>query len=108
MPRMPRGLSPGQYVVLRLATIERQAKALTRTQIEALIRIRDQGPLAWCKGRGRAGGAVSRMFDRMEIMGLVTSAPHRLTEHGRQVLQHCAALTTPECVRADHADLVKS
>ncbi len=59
---------------------------LTREQIEGLRRVRDGGPYAWCKGRGRAGGAVSRMFERMADMGLVTRAPHEITEKGRVAL----------------------
>ena len=84
---MTKGLSPAQYAMLRHDTIERQAKSLTRTQKDGLQRVRDRGPMAWCAGLGRAGGAVSRMFDRLEVMGLVTRAPHNITEHGRKVLE---------------------
>lgn len=58
---------------------------LTATQRAALIRIRDNGPFAWCHG-GRAGGATSRMFDRMARIGLCTRAPHEITEVGRAAL----------------------
>lgn len=60
--------------------------ALTATQRAALIRVRDNGPLAWCAG-SRAGGAVSRMFDRLAEKGLVTKPPHEITEAGRRALQ---------------------
>lgn len=67
-------------------TAERIAKTLTRTQIDGLRRVRDHGALAWCKGFGRGGGSVSRMFDRMASAGLVTRAPHEITAFGRRVL----------------------
>ncbi len=54
---------------------------LTRQQAEALVRIRDKGPAAWCNGR-RAGGAVARMFGRMASLGLCTRAPYRITAPG--------------------------
>ena len=60
---------------------------LTRAQHDGLIRIRDKGPMAWSSGvRGRSGGAISRMFDRMAELGLCTRAPHQITEAGRQAL----------------------
>lgn len=83
---MRRGPTTGEAITLRLDTIERQAKALTRTQAAALRRIRDHGPCTWCKGLGRAGGAVSRMFDRLALLGLATVPPHEITKHGRNVL----------------------
>jgi hypothetical protein len=84
---MARALSQGAAITLRLDTIEHTAKSLTRTQIHGLIRIRDRGPLAWCHGLGRAGGAVSRMFERMVAQGLCTRAPHEITSFGRAVLK---------------------
>ena len=60
--------------------------ASDRTQAEALRRIRDRGPEAWCYGKGRAGGAVSRLFDRMAVDGYCTRAPHRITKRGRDWL----------------------
>lgn len=59
---------------------------LTRAQIDGLRRIRDRGPLAWCHGLGRAGGAVSRMFGRMTDLGLCTAPPHNITKKGRATL----------------------
>lgn len=56
---------------------------LTRTMADALQRVHDRGPAAWDEGRGRAGGAVSRMFDRMASFGLVSKPPYFLTEIGR-------------------------
>lgn len=82
---MERSLSHSAGLALKRGTIERQAKSLTRTQLGALRRIRDRGSDAWCDGR-RAGGATSRMFDRLEALGLVTSAPYQLTKSGRDVL----------------------
>ena len=58
--------------------------AMNRTQADALRRIRDHGPLAWCAGKARAGGAVSRLFDRMAADGLCTKAPHKITAKGRK------------------------
>jgi len=55
---------------------------LTKTQIEAMVRIRDRGPSAWCAGKGRAGGAVSRMFDRLRDLGMVEGPPYRCTMLG--------------------------
>lgn len=66
--------------------IEKAAQWLTRTQADGLARIRDRGPLAWCEHRGRAGGAISRMFDRMARDRLCTRAPHEITDFGRAVL----------------------
>jgi hypothetical protein len=79
-------------IVDRRAVIEYVAKRLTRPQIAALRRVRDDGPNAWDAGLSRAGGAVSRMFDRLEEMALVTDAPHKITQHGRAVL---AAVDAP-------------
>lgn len=83
MPHTP-SLSSGAASALRLDTIKRTARALTSAQVFGLTNLRDGRN--WDYGRGRAGGAVSRMFDRMESMGLVTSIPHRLTDFGRKVL----------------------
>jgi len=60
---------------------------LTTAQLDGLQRIRDQGPGAWCPGtKSRAGGAVSRMFDRMAVAGLCTPPPHTITPVGRKAL----------------------
>jgi hypothetical protein len=83
---MGHSLSAGQESALRLDTIERAAKALTRSQLAGLRRIRDGGPGEWCGGRGRAGGSIFRMFDQMAAAGLCTTAPHNLTAFGRKVL----------------------
>lgn len=63
---------------------------LTRTQREALIRIRECGPEAWCNGR-RAGGAIARMFDRMAERGLCTPPPYTITEEGRRAIEEDGA-----------------
>ena len=61
-------------------------KKLTVRQIEALKRIRDRGPSAWCDG-SRAGGATRRMFERLEEQGLVTVWPPKITPGGRLILK---------------------
>lgn len=61
------------------------AKTLTKRQIGGMKRIQ-RSPTDWCDG-GRAGGTVSRMFDRMYEAGLVTKPPYRLTDYGRRVLE---------------------
>ncbi len=78
--------SPNQEAALRMDTDRRTAKALTRTQADALRRVRDHGSDAWCKGFGRAGGAVSRMFDRLRHDGLVSGPPYIVTPYGLRVL----------------------
>jgi hypothetical protein len=85
---MHRNLTPSEKSMLRQDTIERAAKELTRSQIDAMKRIRDRGPGGWCFGRGRAGGAVSRMFDRLCAAGLMKGPPFELTPFGEQVLAH--------------------
>lgn len=57
---------------------------LTKPQADGLRRIM-RGPECWCAG-SRAGGAVGRMFDRMALAGLCTSAPHYITSRGRKAL----------------------
>lgn len=59
---------------------------LTKQRAAALSRVYDGGPGAWCEGFGRAGGAVSRMFDDMARQGLVSRAPHVVTTKGLQAL----------------------
>lgn len=59
---------------------------LNANRVAALIRVRDLGPGAWCDGFGRAGGAVSRMFDDMAAQGLVSRAPHFVTAKGLQAI----------------------
>jgi len=87
---MERSVSAGQKIALRQSTVEWQAKHLTRNQVAALTQIRDGGPEAWCDGYGRAGGAISRMFDRLTSLGLCTRAPHEITRFGRNVLDEIA------------------
>lgn len=83
---MKPALTPAQADTLRRDTDERTAKRLTRTQADALRRVRDRGPNAWCLGKGRAGGAVARMFDRLRHDGLVSGPPYIVTLYGRRVL----------------------
>lgn len=59
---------------------------ITRTMMEALWRVHKRGPESWDAGRGRAGGAVSRMFDRMVAAGLVSKPPYIPTPRGLQAL----------------------
>lgn len=67
---------------------------VTWVQYEALKRIRDKGPDAWCQG-GRAGGATGRMFDRMAKAGWCTEPPHRITDKGRYLLERLDAVSKP-------------
>lgn len=67
--------------------LKKTVDSLTKAQIEALVRVRDRGSLAWCAGLGRAGGAVSRMFERMAEQGLVTRVPYEVTKLGADVLR---------------------
>lgn len=78
-----------------------------RTQAEALRRIRDRGSLAWCEGKGRAGGAVSRVFRRLVNDGLCTKPPYEITDAGRAWLNAFDALNPAKCLhcrkpQADH------
>lgn len=68
------------------ATITQMAKNLTATQVDAMRRVRDRGSLAWADGKGRAGGAVARMFDRLRDADLVDGPPYVVTEFGKRVL----------------------
>lgn len=83
--RVSRTLRPDEEAMLHRDTVSRAAKGITKTQADGLKRIRDRGALAWCNG-GRAGGAISRMFDRMADAGLCTRAPHTITSFGIEVL----------------------
>jgi len=81
------------FVSCRRASCDRKkrctlgdARPLTSTQLDGLRRIRDHGPDGWQRHKGRAGGAVMRMFDRLEADGYVTAPPYRLTVKGRQAL----------------------
>lgn len=56
---------------------------LTDTQVEGLRRIRDRGSSAWAQGKDRAGGAVSRMFQRLVDAGQCTGPPYEITKAGR-------------------------
>ena len=65
------------------------ATELTKPQLLALLRIRFGGPSAWCDGtKSRAGGAISRMFNRLVARGYVTGPPYQLTAKGRQATAH--------------------
>ena len=63
---------------------------LTRTEADALTRIRDHGSSWWCYGHSRSGGAVARMFRRMADLGLCTKAPYIITDKGLAVLRERA------------------
>lgn len=78
--------SPNDASALRLDTAMRAAKGLTVAQADAIRRVRDRGSLAWAAGKGRAGGAVARMFGRLRTDGLVTGPPYAVTEFGNRVL----------------------
>lgn len=70
------------------ASAQAEAPRVTDTMAQGLVRIRDRGPEAWCESmRGRPGGAVSHMFDRMVAMGLCTPPPHTITDLGRRAVQ---------------------
>lgn len=69
-----------------------------KNKAEALRRIRDGGAAAWADGKSRAGGAVSRLFDRMVSEGLCTKPPHTITERGTKWLASYAALHPPKCL----------
>lgn len=65
----------------------RTAPALTYKHACAIRRVREIGPEAWCDGRGRAGGAVSRMFDRLVAAGLLKGPPYEATPFGIKALE---------------------
>lgn len=71
-------------IALRLDTIERAAKKLTKAEIVALDNLRVGRP--WDFQSSRAGGARARMFDRLKSRGLVFGSPIRITDFGCQVL----------------------
>lgn len=79
--------SPNDESALKLDTAMRAAKALTRTQADAMKRVRERGSLAWAEGKGRAGGAVSRMFDHLKRCGLVIGPPYEVSAFGLRVLE---------------------
>lgn len=60
---------------------------INRRQADALRRIDQLGPMAWAQGRSRAGGSVSRMFDRMKEAGLVKGPPYYTTLLGRKAVR---------------------
>lgn len=87
---MQPALTPGQAATLRLDTIERMAKGLTRAQLEALVAARDDGGAVYAtRGiRGRMGGAHRRMCERMVSMGLLSSSPpFPISRFGIKVLE---------------------
>ena len=65
---------------------------LTKPQRDALERLL-RGPEFWCSGK-RTGGATGRMLDRMAREGLITTAPHYVTDAGRKVLASYAETVT--------------
>lgn len=69
-----------------------------RNIADALRRIRDRGSSAWCDGKGRGGGAVSRLFDRLAAVGYCTRAPHTITKKGREWLDKYDRNFPPKCV----------
>lgn len=75
--------------------------AADKTQADALRRIRDRGPLAWRDGKGRAGGAVSRLFDRMSAAGYCTAPPHKITKKGREWLDEYDRNFPPKCLHCN-------
>lgn len=72
--------------------------ASDRNQADALRRIRDRGAMAWCDGKGRAGGAVSRLFDRMATDGYCTRPPYEITKKGREWLLEYDRNFPPKCL----------
>lgn len=89
---MTPSISPSQEDTLKRGHARLAAKHLTKLQIEGMRRIRDQGSLAWCKGQGRAGGAVMRMFERLRMNGFVSGPPFVVTEFGLRVLDEIDAI----------------
>lgn len=65
-------------------------KALTKPQCLMLWRISHYGPSGWCRGLGRAGGAASRMMDRLKDLGFLGSGVGAtdLTPRGRAAVDH--------------------
>jgi hypothetical protein len=61
-------------------------RRISRNWADAIRRVKDFGPGGWDKGRGRAGGAVSRMFDRMKEAGFVTGPPYAPSVEGLAAL----------------------
>lgn len=96
-------ISPSQEDTLKRGHAQLAAKRLTKRQIEGMRRIRDQGPLAWCKGQGRAGGAVMRMFERLRLNGFVSGPPFEVTEFGLRVLDEIEAIKAAK--RGEFSDL---
>lgn len=58
---------------------------LTVQQAAMLRRVKDRGFTAWCVGR-RAGGATSRMADRLVAVGFLKGPPYEITDAGRAAL----------------------
>lgn len=65
-------------------------KALTKPQRLMLWRISHYGPIGWCHGLGRAGGAVSRMMERLKDLGFIENGigARGLTPRGRDAVDH--------------------
>lgn len=63
---------------------------LRRTWYDALVRILEHGPEAWCVSiHGRTGGARKRMFARMIERGYCTRPPYKTTMTGRRYIDVC-------------------
>lgn len=61
---------------------------LRRTWFDALVKIRDFGPAAWCD-HIRARGARQMMLRRMVSCGYVTPPPYTVTAHGHKYIALC-------------------
>lgn len=78
-----KGVSPQIDRIVQAEVDKNDAPArISRNWADAIRRVKDSGPYAWAKGRGRAGGAISRMFDRMKDAGFVTGPPYAPTPKG--------------------------
>ena len=60
---------------------------LTPAMIHYMTAVERDGSGAWDRGAGRAGGAVSRLWDRLVAAGLATPPPRKLTAAGRAALK---------------------
>lgn len=60
---------------------------LTKPMIHYMTAVEARGPEAWCHGAGRAGGAVSRLWKSLVLVGFATRPPHKLTRAGRAALK---------------------
>jgi hypothetical protein len=61
---------------------------LTVTQYTVMKAIKDRGYSAWTDGiRSRAGGARSRMMDRLVAAGVVAGPPYMITYGGNAAMK---------------------